>query len=152
MLSDADINLLIPAQALELAARDIYASVVSRATKSGDEEALLKLIHSHHVAYEQALNGVLGKRAATSRNAEVYTKFFAALSDSNKTWSTLLELENIAVATHTAIIEKLSSAKIAALIASVITVEARHAAILATQISSNLSLALDNPEQALVTQ
>ena len=31
MLSDADINLLIPAQALELAARDIYASVVSRA-------------------------------------------------------------------------------------------------------------------------
>ena len=109
-------------------------------------------IHSHHVAYEQALNGVLGKRAATSRNAEVYTKFFAALSDSNKTWSTLLELENIAVATHTAIIEKLSSAKIAALIASVVTVEARHAAILATQISSNLSLALDNPEQALVSQ
>jgi hypothetical protein len=64
----------------------------------------------------------------------------------------LLELENIAVATHTAIIEKLSSAKMAALLASVITVEARHAAILATQISSNLSLALDNPQQALVTQ
>ena len=77
MLSEDDISLLAAAQALELAARDIYASAVSRKSKSEEEQGLLELMHSHHTAYEQTLNGVLSKRAATERNAEAYTKFFA---------------------------------------------------------------------------
>ena len=152
MLSDADINLLVAAQALELAARDIYAVVVSQKSKSDDEQALLALIHSHHATYEQTLNGVLSKRAATQRNNEAYAKFFAMLADTSKLWATLLELENTAIATHTAIIERLTSAKNAALLASITTVEARHAAMLATRISTDLDLALENPAQALVTQ
>ena len=152
MLSETDINLLVAAQSLELAAQDIYEAVVSRKSKSDDEQALLVLIHSHHAAYGQTLNGVLSKRAATRRNEEAYTKFFAMLADKSKLWSTLLELENTAVATHTAIIERLSSAKNAALLASITTVEARHAAMLATLISTDLDLALENLAQALVTQ
>jgi rubrerythrin len=109
-------------------------------------------MHSHHTAYEQTLNGVLSKRAATERNTEAYTKFFALLSDSSKLWSTLLELENTAIATHTAIIERLTSAKHAALLASITTVEARHAAMLASLTSTNLDLALENTAQSLVTQ
>ena len=152
MLSETDINLLVAAQSLELAAQDIYEVVVSQKSKSDDEQALLVLMHSHHAAYGQTLNGVLSKRAATRRNEEAYTKFFAMLADKSKLWSTLLELENTAVATHTAIIERLSSAKNAALLASITTVEARHAAMLATLISTDLDLALENPAQALVTQ
>ncbi len=152
MLSDDDISLLAAAQALELAARDIYASAVSRESKSDEEQGLLELMHSHHTAYEQTLNGVLSKRAATQRNAEAYTKFFALLSDASKLWSTLLELENTAIATHTAIIERLASAKHAALLASITTVEARHAAMLASLMSANLDLALENTAQSLVTQ
>jgi hypothetical protein len=152
MLSDNDISLLVAAQALELAARDIYASAVSRKSKSEQEQALLELMHSHHTAYEQTLNGVLSKRAATERNAEAYTKFFALLSDASKLWTTLLELENTAIATHTAIIERLESAKHAALLASITTVEARHAAMLASLTSTNLDLALENTAQSLVTQ
>jgi rubrerythrin len=152
MLSDNDISLLVAAQALELAARDIYASAVSRKSKSEQEQALLELMHSHHTAYEQTLNGVLSKRAATERNAEAYTKFFALLSDASQLWSTLLELENTAIATHTAIIERLVSAKHAALLASITTVEARHAAMLASLTSTNLDLALENTAQSLVTQ
>ncbi len=152
MLSETDITLLVAAQSLELAAQDIYEVVVSQKSKSDDEQALLVLIHSHHAAYGQTLNGVLSKRAATRRNEEAYTKFFAMLADKSKLWSTLLELENTAVATHTAIIERLSSAKNAALLASITTVEARHAAMLATLISTDLDLALENPAQALVTQ
>ena len=152
MLSDDDISLLAAAQALELAARDIYASAVSRESKSDEEQGLLELMHSHHTAYEQTLNGVLSKRAATQRNAEAYTKFFALLSDASKLWSTLLELENTAIATHTAIIERLTSAKHAALLASITTVEARHAAMLASLMSANLDLALENTAQSLVTQ
>ncbi len=152
MLSETDITLLVAAQSLELAAQDIYEVVVSQKSKSDDEQALLVLMHSHHAAYGQTLNGVLSKRAATRRNEEAYTKFFAMLADKSKLWSTLLELENTAVATHTAIIERLSSAKNAALLASITTVEARHAAMLATLISTDLDLALENPAQALVTQ
>ena len=152
MLSDNDISLLVAAQALELAARDIYASAVSRKSKSEQEQALLELMHSHHTAYEQTLNGVLSKRAATERNAEAYTKFFALLSDASQLWSTLLELENTAIATNTAIIERLESAKHAALLSSITTVEARHAAMLASLTSTNLDLALENTAQSLVTQ
>ncbi len=152
MLSETDITLLVAAQSLELAAQDIYEVVVSQKSKSDDEQALLVLMHSHHAAYGQTLNGVLSKRAATRRNEEAYSKFFAMLADKSKLWSTLLELENTAVATHTAIIERLSSAKNAALLASITTVEARHAAMLATLISTDLDLALENPAQALVTQ
>lgn len=152
MLSEDDINLLAAAQALELAARDIYASAVSRKSKSEEEQGLLELMHSHHTAYEQTLNGVLSKRAATERNAEAYTRFFALLSDASKLWTTLLELENTAIATHTAIIERLTSAKHAALLTSITTVEARHAAMLASLTSTNLDLALENTAQSLVTQ
>jgi rubrerythrin len=67
-------------------------------------------------------------------------------------WSTLLELENTAIATHTAIIARLTSAKHAALLASITTVEARHAAMLASLTSTNLDLALENSAQSLVTQ
>ncbi|PHX94503.1 MAG: hypothetical protein CK542_00685 [Acidimicrobium sp.] len=152
MLSDNDINLLVAAQALELAARDIYAIVVSRKSKSDDEQGLLALMHSHHAAYEQTLNGVLSKRAATERDNDAYTKFFALLADASKFWETLLELENTAIATHTVIISRLTSAKNAALLASITTVEARHAAMLATRISTNLDLALENTAQSLVAQ
>ena len=152
MLSEDDINLLIAAHSLELAARDIYASAVSSKSRSDDEQGLLALIHSHHAVYEQTLNGVLGKRAATMRNDEAYTKFFALLSNASQLWPTLLELENTAIATHTMIIAKLASAKNAALLGSITIVEARHAAMLATRISTNLDLALNNTAQSLVTQ
>ena len=150
MLSEDDIILLATTHALELAVRDIYANAVSRKYKSDDEQALLVLIHSHHAAYEQTLNGVLGKRAATVRNNDVYAKFFSLLQDASKLWSTLLELENTAIATHTAVIAKLASPQNAALLGSITTVEARHAAMLATRISTNLDLALKNTAQSLV--
>ena len=150
MLSDLDINLLAFAQAAELATRDLYLGVVNRAAMSGDEQALLVLFHDHHVAYEQSLNGLLGKRAAVVRDDSMYASFLVKLSKAEEIWATLLEVENTLVTTHTSILERLESAATAGLIASVITVEARHAAILATLISGDLSLALDNNTQALV--
>ncbi len=152
MLSETDIALLAAAHSLELAARDIYEVVVSKKSESKDEQALLVLMHGHHAAYGQTLNGVLSKRAAIRRNEEAYAKFFVMLADTSKLWSTLLELENTVIATHTAIIARLASAKNAALLASITTVEARHAAMLATLISTDLDLALENPAKTLVTQ
>ena len=150
MLSPSDIKLLAFAQTLELTTRDIYAAVVSRKSLSDDESALLEQFYAHHVAYAQALNGLLSKNATNKRDDAIYAGFSAKLSEAQNIWIALLEIENIMIASHTKAIETIESAKAAALVASIITVEARHAAILASQTTTNIPTALDNNATALV--
>jgi hypothetical protein len=149
MLSPSDTKLLAFAQTLELTTRDIYANVLTRKSLSDDERALLGQFHAHHVAYEQTLNGLLSKNAVNKRDEAIYVSFSAKLSEAQNIWVALLEIENIMIASHTKAIETIESAKIAALIASIIIVEARHAAILASQTTTNISTALDNNTSAL---
>ncbi len=150
MLSPSDTKLLAFAQTLEITTRDIYAAVVSRKSLSDEENELLEQFHAHHVAYEQALNGLLSKNAANKRDDAIYASFDAKLSEAQNIWIALLEIENTMISSHTKAIETIESAKVAALIASIITVEARHAAILASQTTTNISTALDNNTSALV--
>ena len=150
MLSASDTKLLAFAQTLELTTRDIYAAVLTRKSLSDDESALLEQFHAHHVAYEQTLNGLLSKNALNKRDEAIYEGFNAKLSEAQNIWVALLEIENIMIASHTKAIETIESAKVAALVASIITVEARHAAILASQTTTNISTALDNNTSALV--
>lgn len=150
MLSQTDTKLLAFAQTLELTTRDVYVNVVGRKSLGDDERALLEQFHAHHVAYEQTLNGLLSKNAANKRDEVIYESFVAKLSEAQNIWSALLEIENTMIASHTKAIETIESAKVAALLASMITVEARHAAILASQTTTNLSAALDNNTTALV--
>ena len=150
MLSSSDTKLLAFAHTLELTTRDIYIVAVARKSLSDDERALLEQFHANHVAYEQSLNGLLSKNAVTKRDDAIYASFSAKLSEAQNIWLALLEIENIMIASHTKAIETIESAKVAALVASMITVEARHAAILASQATTNISTALDNNASALV--
>ena len=150
MLSSSDIKLLAFAHTLELTTRDIYIVAVARKSLSDDERALLEQFHANHVAYEQSLNGLLSKNAVTKRDDAIYASFSAKLSEAQNIWLALLEIENIMIASHTKAIETIESAKVAALVASMIMVEARHAAILASQATTNISTALDNNASALV--
>jgi len=150
MLSSSDTKLLAFAHTLELTTRDIYIVAVARKSLSDDERTLLEQFHANHVAYEQSLNGLLSKNAVTKRDDAIYASFSAKLSEAQNIWLALLEIENIMIASHTKAIETIESAKVAALVASMITVEARHAAILASQATTNISTALDNNASALV--
>ena len=150
MLSSSDIKLLAFAHTLELTTRDTYTAAVARKSLSDDERALLEQFHANHVAYEQSLNGLLSKNAVTKRDDAIYASFSTKLSEAQNIWLALLEIENIMIASHTKAIETIESAKVAALVASMITVEARHAAILASQATTNISTALDNNASALV--
>ncbi len=150
MLSSSDIKLLAFAQTLELTTRDTYKAVVTRKSLSNDERALLEQFHANHVAYEQSLNGLLSKNAPSIRNETIYADFIAKLSDAQNIWLALLEIENTMIASHSKAIETIESAQVAALVASMITVEARHAAILAGQATTNVATALDNNATALV--
>ncbi len=150
MLSSSDIKLLAFAQTLELTTRDTYEAVVTRKSLSDDERALLEQFHSNHVAYDQTLNGLLSKNAVTKRDDAIYKSFSTKLSEAQNVWLALLEIENTMIASHTKAIETIESAQVAALVASMITVEARHAAILAGQATTNISTALDNNATELV--
>ena len=150
MLSSSDIRLLAFAHTIELPTRDIYIVAVARKSLSDDERALLEQFRDNHVAYEQSLNGLLSKNAVTKRDDAIYASFSAKLSEAQNIWLALLEIENTMIASHTKAIETIESAKVAALVASMITVEARHAAILASQATTNISTALDNNASALV--
>jgi hypothetical protein len=61
----------------------------------------------------------------------------------------LQTLENTLVATHTDILSKLDNHDAAVLVASIITVEARHAAVFGVLPTMNLASALDNTASSI---
>lgn len=102
-----------------------YAIAVAN-TSDADDKAALLLIHDHHVAYAQALKGYLGRVAVAGSQAPL-----ASPSGSfSQIASQLANLEDETVSIHTGILAGLKGMNAASLIASIITVEARHSAAL----------------------
>ncbi len=101
-----------------------YALAV--ATTSGDDKAALLLIHDHHVAYAQALKGYLATEAVAASTQALATPSgsIAAIAGQMAT------LEEETVTIHTNSLESLRGINAASLVASIITVEARHVAAL----------------------
>jgi hypothetical protein len=101
-----------------------YALAV--AITSGDDKAALLLIHDHHVAYAQALKGYLATEAVAASTQALATPSgsIAAIAGQMAT------LEEETVTIHTNSLESLRGINAASLVASIITVEARHVAAL----------------------
>jgi hypothetical protein len=124
-----DVPLLQFAESLELAARDLYQAAID----AGAEEETLSAMRDNHQAYASILKGILGTQGALSRSDDVYDRFEAdfATSDVSAVAAAAYELESTAVATHTELVRELLGVDGAHLIASILIVEARHAAVLA---------------------
>lgn len=146
----ADKPLLIAAQSAELAVHDLYLNAIAKAGFSGDELATMQLFAEHHLAYVQAIAGLLGSDAPFERDNAIYQQFLGATSSKATAVSTLQTLENTLAATHTDILSRLEGTNGAELVASIITVEARHAAVFGTLPTLSLSSALDNPAGSLL--
>lgn len=103
-----------------------YASVVA-ATSGADDKAAMKVIHDHHLAYKQALAGFLGPDlgAVDSIPLAEPTGSVAAVA------GVLSRLEDETVQVHLGTLARIKGTDAASLIASIITVEARHVAALA---------------------
>ncbi len=144
-----DRQLLAFAQEAEIAVHDLYARVVSSSKFTGDEAAMLVLFTEHHKAYAQALNGLLGKYATNSRNESIYQTYVGQLATMQNIYATLQALENTLAQTHIDILGKLEGIDGAQLVASIITAEARHAAVFGTLPTLSLSSALDNPATSI---
>jgi len=146
----ADKALLITAQSAELAVHDLYLNAIAKAGFSGDELATMQLFAEHHLAYVQAIGGLLGSDAPFERDDAIYQQFLGATSSSATATRTLQTLENTLAATHTDILSRLEGTNGAELVASIITVEARHAAVFGTLPSLSLTSALDNSAMSLL--
>lgn len=144
--TSSDVELLAFASSAELAARDLYLVAVEMSTFTSEEQAVLVGFHDHHRAAGQALAGLVGKAATNVREDSVYNAFRGRLMGANKSdvLNSLRELENTLVATHVSLVGALDGTAGSAMVASILTIQARQAAILALLAGGSLNEALTN--------
>ncbi|MEO8163280.1 MAG: ferritin-like domain-containing protein, partial [Ilumatobacteraceae bacterium] len=121
--TEADLVILNEAQGAELAVRDLYDAALLVGGFSDVQTSVLISFRNHHTAYAQALNGVLGKSAVNMRSETVYSAYRDQVRASTTALKTLQSLENVLVATHTAIVGLLVGLDAANLMASILIVE-----------------------------
>jgi hypothetical protein len=141
--TDGDVPLLGFAQSVELAARQLYdVALGTKGLFDDTQRAVIAAIRESHSAYVAALSGLLGRLAPQAADSAVVdalnSSFSGKLAD---VLQAAYGLESTAVATHTDILGQLQSIDGAALIASILAVEARHGTVLA---SMNGSTKLDD--------
>ena len=135
---------------VELAIRDLYADIVAAGNLSDEESPVVLLIHSHHVAYAQSLGGLLGRAAINKRNDATYAAFSDNLKGTfTSIASQLADIENGAVARHINSLKQLEGLNGSTLIASIISIESRHAAALASVTKKPLNAIIENYQDSI---
>lgn len=131
--TDADSVLLGLAQRLELAAVSLYDTALAGPAITDDVRPTFEYIRQSHLAYSQALSALLGKsapgRPLDSLLDEARESFGA--SSLTDVAAAAADLENVAAATHTELVGALAGTDGAELVASILIVQSRHAAVLA---------------------
>ena len=149
MPTGADKQVLDFALSAELSVHDLYLKAIDSGMLSADEKLMMQMFSDHHKAYAQSLNGLLGKAASNTRNEALYSTYARQLTSAQAMSRVLQSVENTMVATHTDILSSLEGLDGATLVASIITVEARHAAVFGTLPNSNLGSALNSAASSL---
>jgi len=149
MPTSADKQLLDFALSAELSVHDLYITAINSGMLSADERSMMEMFSEHHKSYAQSLNGLLGKAATNTRNEALYSTYAGQLTSAQAMNRVLQSIENTMVATHTDILSSLQGMDGATLVASIITVEARHAAVFGTLPTANLSSALNSAATSL---
>jgi hypothetical protein len=144
-----DVTLLAFAQEAELAVHDLYQAALDKGGYAEDEAAMIAMFGEHHLGYAQSIGGLLGAAAPNARNESLYRQFVNALTGGAASNRVLQALENTLATTHTDLLAQLEGTDGANLVASIITVEARHAATFGTLPNLSLSSALDNAATSL---
>ena len=126
-----DVPLLQFAQTIELAAVALYDVALRTGGLGDDLLATVTATRADHLAYAQALSGQLGTSAPGSPAADVVeaARESFATGDDVQTATAAHQLEDVAVATHSELIGQLLGTDGAALIASILIVEARHSLV-----------------------
>jgi len=129
--TDDDVTLLGFAQSVEIAAFKLYEVALATDNFDENDRAVLATIHDAHRAYAGSLSGFLGREAPQETNP-VYDETKSSFGgDRSSVLDAAYKLESTAVATHVDILKQLTGTDGAALLASILIVEARHGTVIA---------------------
>lgn len=128
-----DIPLLAFVQSVELSIRDLYDVALQATVFDEATTPTIATIRDAHAAYAQSLSGLIGRNASGVRLDKLFDASKSAFSgDAATVARNAANLENVAVATHVDIVSQLMGVNAAALLSSVLVIEARHATVLHT--------------------
>lgn len=127
----ADIAVLGFLQTVELTIRDLYDIALNAKVFTDITQEDIATIRQAHNGYQQSISGLIGRAAPNHRSDALFKKLQGNFKGDAKTVAkAYATLENAAVATHTDALGKILATDAAALIASILVVEARHATLL----------------------
>jgi hypothetical protein len=135
-------------QTAELAARDLYGAAI----EAGNDDDLYVGIRDNHQAYSDRLSAQLGRSAPARRAEALYSEWEQRFQASGAEFATAAsELESTLLATWTEALGRLVGADGARTGASILMVEARHAAVLADLAGNgdDLAAVLENSAEPL---
>lgn len=130
--SASDVAVLRFLQGVEWAAHELYEVAVAGGGYGDDLGPVMIAMSQHHKAYAEALSGLLGPEANNEADATIVGQFRTRFANPATAIEAAFRLEDTAVATHTESLGALEGTEGAALVASILVVEARHATVLAT--------------------
>jgi hypothetical protein len=124
-----DLVLLNFAESVELTARDLYQASID----AGAKDDLITLLVTNHRGYADVIRGILGTRSIGIRNNDLYDDLSStfATADLRALAPVAYDLESTLAATHADLLAGLEGTDGARIIASILIVEARQAAVLA---------------------
>lgn len=140
--SDAIVSFVIGA---ELAARDLYLAAPADMGADG----LPAVLARHHEAYAERISGIAGM-SARGRDDALYDSLESAFESGDLAQA--LELENTLVATHAAVLGETDDLTMLRAVASIVSAESRHAAVLASEDDAELDAILTNPATPLAPE
>jgi Ferritin-like domain len=135
--TDDDIGVLQIAQMAELSMVELYNTILSDFQDDPKWVPVLEVFREHHEAYADALAGLLGRNAPNMPSQKLLDTIGDVTGE--PPLAVLASIEQTLSSTHTTLLGALEGIDGAALIASIIPVEARHAAVLGA--ASGLGLA-----------
>jgi len=128
----ADTELLAALQGLELAARDLYQTALDAG--ASDEGGVLQALRSNHAGYANVISGLIGNAAPQRADEALFAQFEADFdsSDVEAVAAAAYDFESSTVATYLDALGQLEGTDGAKTVASIVIVESRSCAVLAS--------------------
>ena len=128
----ADTELLAAIQGMELAARDLYQEAIDAGAE--DDGGVLPTLRSNHAGYANAISGLIGGAAPQRRDEELFAQFQAEFANSDvvAVAAAAYDFESSTVATNLEALGQLEGTDGAKTVASIVIVESRSCAVLAS--------------------
>jgi len=132
-----DIEVLAFAQSLELAAVAAYGEIVVSGQLDDETTKVVRLFQRHHQEHADAFAGLAASKAPHKANAAYLDELSGDVADAADRAALLgvaLDIENRAIAFYVGALEEIVAIEPAALVASIVPIDGRHAVVLAQAI------------------